>query len=196
MIPDRSSTGRSGFTLIELLVVIAIISIISSLVVPSLLGGRERAQQIQCANNLKQIYAYAVAYSDKSGTGRFPAAAGKSPQAHESLNELIAFDREGLSSRIFICQASESVAQTIAEGEKLSLSAESSSYTWTGVPMKNTTLEKPLASDKYVQGFEDADGRHAGHRGGMNVLYTDGSVRFVLEKDLDPETGLPPGLKR
>jgi prepilin-type N-terminal cleavage/methylation domain-containing protein/prepilin-type processing-associated H-X9-DG protein len=196
MIPDRSSTGGSGFTLIELLVVIAIISIISSLVVPTLLQGRIGAQKLQCANNLKQIYAYAVAYSDKSGTGRFPVAAGKSPPAHESLNELIAFEREGLSSKIFICQASDSVAQTTAEGEKLSLSAESSSYAWTAVPLKNTAMEKPLASDKYVEGFEDADGRHSGHRGGMNVLYTDGSVRFVLEKDLDPETGLPPGLTR
>ena len=30
----------------------------------------------------------------------------------------------------------------------------------------------------------------------MNVLYTDGSVRFVPEKDLDPVSGLPPGLVR
>ena len=196
MIPDRSSTGRSGFTLIELLVVIAIISIISSQVVPTLLQGRKEAQKLQCANNLKQIYAYAVAYSDKSGTGRFPAAAGKSSAAHDSLNELIAFNREGLSPKIFNCQASESVAQTLAEGEKLLLSPESSSYAWTGVPLKNTAVDRPIASDKYVEGFEDADGRHAGHDGGMNVLYTDGSVRFVLEKDLDPETGLPPGLER
>jgi prepilin-type processing-associated H-X9-DG protein len=182
--------------LIELLVVIAIISIISSMVVPILLKGRIEAQKLRCANNLKQIYAFAVAYSDRSGTGRFPVAPGKSSAAHESLNELIAFDGEGLSPKIFTCEASDSVAQALAEGERLSLSAESSSYAWTEVRLKNTAVEKPLASDRYVEGFEDADGRHSGHPGGMNVLYTDGSVRFVLEKDLDPETGLPPGLRR
>jgi len=30
----------------------------------------------------------------------------------------------------------------------------------------------------------------------MNVLYTDGSVVFVMAEELDPETMLPPGLTR
>lgn len=55
--------SRNGFTLIELLVVIAIIAILAAILFPVFAKVREKARQISCLSNLKQIALSSMQYS-------------------------------------------------------------------------------------------------------------------------------------
>ncbi len=65
------STKRSAFTLIELLVVISIISVLISILLPSLSAARQRGKATVCGNNLRQLGVALANYQDDND-GYYP----------------------------------------------------------------------------------------------------------------------------
>ncbi len=78
-----------GFTLIELLVVIAIIAILASLLLPALAKAKQKAQAIQCLNELKQLTLGWVMFSgDNNGMLTPNAELGEQPTSASDPNIL------------------------------------------------------------------------------------------------------------
>jgi len=191
----KQCDSRRGLTLVEAVVSIAIVVLVAAFLWPTLqrthCGG-------QCQNNLKQLYTYSVLYSEKVGQRFHPLAPGMAPRAHESLQLLVDF-MPGIDPKLFTCPHGDAVpAELDSKSGKLVLAPENVGYAWATKPVSNQAPWAVLCSDKYADGHVDANGvTHSGHKGGFNVLRSDGSVSFIVESDpMITDDKLPKGLVR
>ena len=65
-----AKTNRKAFTLVELLVVIAVIALLLAMLMPALNAARERARQVVCLANVRQLGLASQMYA--SATGYMP----------------------------------------------------------------------------------------------------------------------------
>jgi len=78
--PARPAGPRAGFTLIELLVVVGIISLLVSILMPSLTNARELARRTVCLSNLRSLGAAMHLYQQDNSDYFWPCALYNYPQ--------------------------------------------------------------------------------------------------------------------
>jgi prepilin-type N-terminal cleavage/methylation domain-containing protein/prepilin-type processing-associated H-X9-DG protein len=211
---------RRGFTLVELLVVIAIITILLSILMPSLRKARSMAARLACANNLRQIdlavHLYLNEYDNTYPCAQDPLPAGYClwmgrgwrsfvrPYLDASIdanNPSVLFCPQDRISKDKYESTSYAYSMAFYHSPEQIDDMNSPAETYTNpkpsIPQKNTNVANP--SGKILIGewlsshspIDDDKGWWC-WQGSRNYLFVDGRVRFLQARQIRPaRDGLP-----
>lgn len=189
-----------GFILIEILVVIVIIGTLAALMIPTLSGALERANTSKCASNLRQIGGGLLLFAGEN-SGNFPLAGpdikhGQTPAPWTDQIEPYLGGQTNSINRIYICPSSSKV--NVRNRIFSYFLGTRAAYLENGNAFAAVKLQKIESPSKFILGgdiaadcftVDDADkddysqdpafavSPASVHKGRVNILFADGSVR-------------------
>lgn len=195
----------AGFTLIELLVVVAIISILASILLPTMSRAKEKALRIRCVSNLRQLSLGLTMWADDN-RGRYPwevpPPAGGAWGLCLTWKHLIALEQEIVTPRVLVCPSDDRApAQNFSTNRESGLMWQgnySVSY-FVGLDANFSRPQMHTLGDRNVTGLEGQDCPATGiggvvtwmmptngpgwsgsiHRWAGNIARVDGSVAML-----------------